>query len=167
MPDDPAARGYLIVGRIGRAVGLRGEVEIAVLSDAQQRFAVGSVLLLGDESREVTIRSSRKPDVRTIVAFEGIDDRTAVEALRGAALFIPPSAARPLDEGEFWDHDLVGCTVVTVDGRALGEVTDVLHQPSGELLEVGEHLIPLRSDVVREVVPRERITIEPLPGLLD
>jgi 16S rRNA processing protein RimM len=82
-------------------------------------------------------------------------------------LYIPASAARRLDEGEFWDHDLVGCVVVTTDGRELGPVSEVLHQPAGELLAVGDLLVPFIKDVVREVVPRERITIEPLPGLLD
>ena len=57
--------------------------------------------------------------------------------------------------------------VVTTDGRELGHVSDVLHQPSGELLAVGDHLIPLIKDVVREVVPGERITVDPIPGLLD
>lgn len=138
-----------------------------VLSDAPQRFEVGAHLLLGSPGRPVTIRSSRKQADRTIVAFEGIEDRTAAEALAGAELRIESSAARRLDEGEFWDHDLVGCLVVTVDGAEIGEVSDVLHQPAGELLVVGAHLIPLIRDVVREVVPGRRITIEPLPGLLD
>jgi 16S rRNA processing protein RimM len=158
---------HLLVGRIGRAVGLRGEVEIAVLSDAPDRFAAGATLLLTDALHEVTIGSSRKHNDRTVVMFEEFFDRTAVEGLRGAALYIPAAAARSLDEGEFWDHDLIGCRVVTVGGDVVGEVTDVLHQPSGELLEVGRHLIPLIRDVVREIVPGELITIEPLPGLLD
>lgn len=162
--DEPSR---LIVGRLGRAVGLRGEIEVAVLSDAPDRFAVGSRLLLSESERVVTIRSSRKQNARTIIAFDDVDDRTGAEMLGGAALYIEGSAARSLDEGEFWDHDLLGCTVVTVDGEQVGTVTDVLHQPTGELLVVGKHLIPLVSDVVREVVPRERITVDPIPGLLD
>jgi 16S rRNA processing protein RimM len=167
VPDEPAARGHLLVGRVGRAVGLRGEVEVLVLSDAPDRFGPGSSLLLGDALHDVTVRSSRRQKDRTIVTFDGFGDRTAAERLRGAALYIPPDAARSLGEGEYWDHDLIGCTVVTVDGDVVGKVTDVLHQPSGELLEVDEHLIPLISDVVRAIVPGERITIDPLPGLLE
>jgi 16S rRNA processing protein RimM len=164
---EPVNRSHLLVGRIGRAVGLKGEVEVLVLSDAPQRFAVGSHLLLGDAGRTVTIRSSRMQAGRTIVAFEAVEDRTAAERLTGAELRIEASAARRLDEGEFWDHDLVGCVVVTVDGVEVGEVSDVLHQPAGELLVVGDHLIPLIRDVVREVITGRRITIDPLPGLLD
>jgi 16S rRNA processing protein RimM len=83
---------------------------------------------------------------------------------------IPAEAARALDEDEYWDHDLIGCSVVTADGTAVGRVTDVLHQPASSILVVQgerEHLIPLIRDVVRSVEPGTRITIDPLPGLLD
>lgn len=160
-------RTFLLVGRLGRAVGLKGEIEVAVVSDAPDRFAVGSKVLCGEAHVEMTVRASRIQNGRTIVAFDEIADRTAAEAFTGAALYIPSAAARSLDEGEFWDHDLIGCRVVTVDGKTVGEVSDVLHQPAGELLVVGEHLVPLITDVVRAIVPGEQITIEPLPGLLD
>jgi 16S rRNA processing protein RimM len=153
------------VGQLGRAVGLKGEVEVLVLSDAPDRFSPGSVLKA--ETRTLTVRSVRKNKDRTVVAFEEITDRDGAEALKGAQLFIEAERARSLEADEYWDHDLIGCAVVTVDGREIGEVTDVLHQPAGELLVVGKHLVPLIRDVVRSVEPRVRITIDPLPGLLD
>lgn len=109
---------------------------------------------------------------RTIVAFDEITDRNAAEALNGTELVIDASDARALEEAEYWDHDLVGCAVVTTDASAVGEVVDVLHAGGNEVLVVradagAEHLIPLIADIVREVEPRVRITIEPMPGLLD
>ncbi len=154
-------------------MGLRGEVEVAVESDAPERFAPGSRLLTAE--RTLTVRTSRVHRDHTIVTFEQIDDRTGAESLRGVELFIDAADARPLEQGEYWDHDLVGCTVVTTDGRTIGDVTDVLHQAANEVLVVTgkgksterEYLIPLIGDVVRTVEPRTRITIEPFPGLLD
>jgi 16S rRNA processing protein RimM len=162
---------HLFVGRLGRAVGLRGEIEVAVESDAPGRFAVGAVVLLRDGARRLTVRSTRTHRDRTIVAFEGIDDRNAVEALRGAELVIPATDARGLEGAEYWDHDLIGCSVVTTDDIIVGEVVDVLHGGANEVLVIRgrgtEHLVPLVSDFVKSVEPGARITIEPIPGLLE
>ena len=159
---------HFTVGVIGRAVGLKGEVEVAVTSDAPDRFAPGSQLIAG--TRLLVVRSTRTQRDRMIVTFEGIDDRTRAEALRGAELMIPSEVARDLDADEYWDHDLIGCVVETLEGEEVGRVTDVLHQPSSSILVVRgerEHLVPLIRHVIRSVEPRKRITIDPIPGLLD
>jgi 16S rRNA processing protein RimM len=142
-----------------------------VSSDAPERFAVGATVLLDeDTARPLTVETSRTQGERTIVKFAEIDDRTAAEELKGAELVIPLAEARELSTDEYWDHDLIGCAVVTVDGEQVGEVTDVLHQPTGSLLTVsgenGDHLVPLIKDVIRSVTPGLRITIDPIPGLL-
>ena len=159
------------MGRLGRAVGLKGEIEVAVESDAPDRFAVGSTLTVRGSGRALTVRSTRTHRDRTIVTFDDVTDRNAAEALKGAELVIDASEARALEEAEFWDHDLVGCEVVTTDGARVGEVVDVLHAGSNEVLVVRgdgkEHLVPLIRDIVRDVQPRQRVTIDPMPGLLD
>jgi 16S rRNA processing protein RimM len=118
-----------------------------------------------EDGRVLVVRTSRRQNARTIVSFEGIDERNGAEALRGAVLVIPDEEARELEPDEFWDHDLIGSMVVTVSGEDVGVVDDVVHQPSGALLAVGKHLIPLVSDIVKDV-SSGRITIDPLPGLL-
>ena len=161
---------HLLVGRVGRAVGLKGEVEVLVLSDAPERFASGSQVDVAQTARVLTVGSTRKQGDRTVVKFAEIVDRDQAQELKGEELFISLAQARELDQDEYWDHDLIGCTVVTVDGREVGRVADVLHQPSGSLLSVEgesvEHLIPLIRSVIREVVPGQRIVIEPIAGLL-
>lgn len=146
-------------------------MDVQVISDAPERFASGSVVLRADTLQPLTVATSRRHGDRTIVSFEEIPDRTAAEGLRGTELLILASAARELEAGEFWDHDLIGCVVQTIDGAELGVVDDVLHQPAGELLSVrGEArtiLVPLVRTVIKHVSPRDRITIEPTPGLLD
>jgi 16S rRNA processing protein RimM len=105
------------------------------------------------------------------VAFEEVTDRTGAEALRGADLVVAAEHARALGPDEYWDHDLIGCSVDTIGGDEIGRVTDVLHAPANDVLVVAgpqrEHLIPLISDVVKTVEPGRRITIDPIPGLLE
>jgi 16S rRNA processing protein RimM len=140
---------------------LRGEVEIAVESDNPERFSVGSRF-----ANDLVIATSRVHNGRTIVSFENITDRDGAEELRGTVLEIERDEARALDDDEYWDHDLIGSTVVTLDGTVIGVVDDVVQQPAGSLLSVGEHLIPLVRDIVTSV-DDGRIVIDPLPGLLD
>jgi 16S rRNA processing protein RimM len=142
-------------------VGLKGEVEVTLETDNPERFAVGSRFNDG-----LVIATSRVHNGRTIVSFEGITDRNGAEALRGTVLEIEMDEARALDDDEYWDHDLIGSTVVTLDGTVIGVVDDVVQQPTGSLLSVGKHFIPLVRDVVKSV-EEERIVIDPIPGLLD
>jgi 16S rRNA processing protein RimM len=100
------------------------------------------------ESREVVRRSGT--DAKPILRLRGLDTREAVEALRGEPLLADRAAAPPLEEDEFWADDLVGLRVV--DGeREVGVVERVRELPSCEVLEVGELLIPLIEDAVRDV----------------
>src|SRR5919198_6584702 len=121
--------GAFLVGTVGRAVGLRGEVVVDVLSDNPQRFAPGSRLIEASSGRELTVRASRRNRNGTVVAFVEITDRPGAEALRGADLVVPATTARELNDHEYWDHELIGCEVVATDGRTLGRVADVLHTP--------------------------------------
>jgi 16S rRNA processing protein RimM len=159
------------VGIVGRAVGLRGEVEVSVQSDHPERFAVGASVLVRTGLRALRVATVRRNRRRTIVSFVEIADRAAAEALKGAELVIAAEDARELEPGEYWDHDLVGCVVITVDAEEVGTVTDVLHASANDVLVVTdgdrERLIPLVGDVVKSVEPGHKITIDPTPGLLD
>ncbi|HVL80144.1 MAG TPA: ribosome maturation factor RimM [Actinomycetota bacterium] len=163
---------HIVVGRIKRPVGLKGEVEVHVESDEPTRFQPGSRLLGGPDRRPLRISRSRVHGERRIVAFEDVGDRTAAEALGGMELFVPTSEVRELPEGEFWDFELVGCEVVSPEGERLGEVVAVMHPPGSDMLVIEadgrEHLVPL----VRALVPHvdrgaRRLTVDPIPGLLE
>ena len=129
------------------------------------------MLFVREGGRALTVRTTRTHRDRTIVSFEGVDDRNAADALKGAELVIPAAEARGLEGAEYWDHDLIGCTVVTTDDVTVGDVVDVLHGGANEVLVIRaagktEHLVPLVSDFVKNVEPGVRITIEPIPGML-
>ena len=112
------APGELEVGRIGRAHGLRGEVSITFVSNRPERAAPGAVLHAGD--RVLVIAAARQHQGKWLVQFEGVDDRSSAEALRGTILTAEPlTATAQLDDGEFWVHELIGSPVVDTAGNAL------------------------------------------------
>jgi 16S rRNA processing protein RimM len=166
----------LVVGRIGRAHGIKGEVGVEVRTDDPDlRFADGAQLLTDPPERgPLTVVETRWHSGRLLVRFKGVDDRTAAETLRGTLLVVEADeAARLEDPDEFYDHQLVGLAVVSTAGDAVGEVVDVLHLPAQDVLAIkradgAEVLVPF----VKELVPvidldARTVTVEPRPGLLD
>jgi 16S rRNA processing protein RimM len=94
-------------------------------------------------------------DAKPIVRLDGSASREDAEALRGEALLIANADLPALEEGEYWAHELEGCTVT--DGeRRIGTVERLVALPSCEALEVGDRLIPLVRDAVRSVDVRNR-----------
>ncbi len=170
----------IIVGRIGRPHGVRGEVIIGVRTDEPDlRFAVGAVVdvssveVADDASlKRLTVASARWHSGQLLVTFTGITDRTAVSELTGSWLSVDSSQLPDTgDPDEFRDHELVGLNVRTTGGEPVGVVTDVLHYGQ-DLLVVrraeGECLVPFVKEIVPEVDVRAGlVVIDPPPGLLD
>jgi 16S rRNA processing protein RimM len=160
----------VVVGRITKAHGLRGEVAVQVLSDNPDRFTEGAHVYLED-GRTLTVVAARWAGARMLVSFEGVPDRTAAEALRGRSLVVLRSMLPELADGEYWPHQLIGCEVLTEGGRSLGRVTDVIENPANDLWATTdddgvETLIPAIRDVVIEVdVGIGRILVRDIPGL--
>ena len=163
---------YVVVGRIGPAHGLRGEVFVEPLTDEpERRFATGSVLQTANGT--LTVEGSRTHSGRLVVRFEEIADRNTAEASRRTELrVVVDTTERPEDPEEFYDHQLVGLRVETPDGQAVGELARVEHNAAQDLLVIRttdrEVLFPFVSALVPEVdVPGGRIVIDDRPGLLD
>jgi 16S rRNA processing protein RimM len=118
------------------------------------------------------ITSARLQGARPIVGFEGCDRIEDAERLAGLELRVPEALLRPLAEGTYYQHQLIGCVVETDAGERIGEVARVDGGAAGSLLAIdgprGEILIPLAVDICTKVdVEARRITIEPPAGLLD
>ncbi|MCG5219063.1 ribosome maturation factor RimM [Streptosporangium sp. KLBMP 9127] len=164
----------LVVGRIGRPHGVRGEVSVDVRTDDPAlHYAQGSSLATEPPARgPLRIESVRAHTGSLLIRFEGVADRTAAEALRGTLLVVESDAAPPIeDPDEFYDHQLIGLTVVTVGGEQVGQVTDVLHHGQ-DLLVVrrgtGDVYVPFVRALVPEVdVEGGRLVVDAPPGLLD
>jgi 16S rRNA processing protein RimM len=172
----------VIIGRVGRPHGIRGEVVVGVRTDEPDlRFAVGAVVDASSDSdnetpadsTELTIVARRWHSGQLLVAFDGIADRTAVSELTGSWLSIDSSQLpETSDPDEFRDHDLIGLAVLTGDGATAGVVADVLHYGQDLLVvrrdEGQEFLVPFVKAIVPEVdLATGRLVIDPPPGLLD
>jgi 16S rRNA processing protein RimM len=128
LGDRPDDGPLLEVGRIAKAHGLNGEVNVALVTDRTERLDPGSVLQTDRGPLEVL--SSRRHQDRWLVRFRGHEDRTSAEQLRGLVLL-----AEPLDDpDELWVHELVGCRVVSSDGVDRGTVEGVQDNPAADLL---------------------------------
>jgi 16S rRNA processing protein RimM len=165
----------VVVGRVGRAHGIRGDVAVDVRTDEpERRFARHAVLRAG--SRQLTVSGSRWHSGRLLVTFAEVADRTAAEQLRGTLLEadIDPDEL-PTDEGEFYDRQLIGLEVRSAgaDADAIGQVVSVVHHGEQDTLVVrtraGEEiLVPFVTAIVPTVdLVGGYIVVAELPGLLN
>lgn len=166
----------LVVARIGRAHGIKGEVTVEVRTDEPElRLGPGAVLATEPASTgPLTIETGRVHSGRLLLRFEGVRDRTAAEALRNTLLIseVDPEEL-PEDPEEFYDHQLMDLDVVLADGTEIGRITEITHLPSQDLFIVErpdgtEVMIPFVEEIVSEIdLEEQRAVITPPPGLID
>jgi 16S rRNA processing protein RimM len=163
----------VIVGRIGRPHGIRGEVVVAVRTDEPDaRFVVGASL--DGEGKQLTVASRRWHSGLLLIGFQGIADRTAAAELANTWLSVDSAELPPTDDpDEFRDHELIGLNVRTTTGEDVGVVKDVLHHGQDVLVVQApqakqEHLVPFVKALVPEVdLQAGLLVIDPPPGLLN
>ncbi|MFE6778033.1 ribosome maturation factor RimM [Streptomyces sp. NPDC057702] len=166
----------LVVARVGRAHGIKGEVTVEVRTDEPElRLAPGSVLATEPAAvGPLTIETGRVHSGRLLLRFAGVSGRTGAEALRNVLLIaeVDPEEV-PEDPEEFYDHQLVDLDVVTVEGVLVGRIAEISHLPHHDLLIVrrpdgGEVMVPFVTEIVPEIdLTEQRAIIDPPPGLLD
>lgn len=183
-PTDVVAPAYMIVGRVRKAHGIRGELVVESLTaDPAVLFAVGARLLAGTAEgelvaadhpgpRELTVRRAKPFKGGWILRLAEIGDRTAAELWRSRYLLVPADAVTPPTQDEVYFHDLVGLRVERTDGAEIGHVEALYEVPQGILLEVrtatGTTMLPYRPEVVERVdMARRAMVVDPPDGLLD
>ncbi len=141
------------VGQVAGAYGLVGAVKVIPLTDFQDRFNAGAALILDGSEHEVEWCRPGQPGL--VVKLTGIDNRTMADLFRGRYLEVPEAAGRPLGEGRYYHHQLVGLPVLTGSGQPLGTIAEVLERPANDVWVsregTVEHLIPATRDAVLEV----------------
>ena len=161
----------VVIGRIGRAHGIRGELNVDIRTDEpERRFATGSSVICGD--RTLTVATARHHSGRLVVSFKEIADRTAAEGLHGKILEaeIDP-VETPDDPDEFYDHQLVGLEARSGEA-VVGIVTGFVHGPYQDTLTIEidgrEVFVPFVTALIPEVsVSGGFVTINEIEGLLD
>ncbi len=168
----------LVVGRIIRPHGVRGELAVEVRTDDPEvRLAPGAVLATEPVAAgPLTITQSRSHSGRFLLSFDGISDREQADELRGVMLVVDSADLEDIaDPDEFRDHQLIGLAVVDPGGEHVGEVADVLHYGQDLLVVAGsgpragtEILVPFVAELVPVVdLESGRLVIDPPAGLLD
>jgi 16S rRNA processing protein RimM len=137
-----------------------------------ERFGRLKRLFLGGDRRPATVRGTRPHQEHILLRLDSITDRTAAAELRGTYLYVPESEAVALPPGEYFVHQIVGLTVVTLGGETLGTIAEVLHTGSNDVYVVRDNgreiLLPATKEVVREIdLEAQIMRVELLPGLLD
>lgn len=164
----------VLVARVLRPHGLKGEVAVAVLSDVPGRLDPGSECLLvrrGEAAVAVRIASRRPLGKAVAIALAGFAGRDAAEELRGATLEVPTSRVPPAPPGSYWMHELLGCGAVDVRQGDLGVVVELVEHGGGWLLSIeGDRklLVPFVAEFLRGVdVGARRIELELPEGLIE
>jgi 16S rRNA processing protein RimM len=166
----------IVIARIARAWGIRGEVTAEILTDFPERFdEVAAVTLRrGASTRDAVLERFRFHKGRVLLKFEGVETMNDAMPLAGYDVVIPESDVFEItDDDVFFEFDLVGCSVELSDGEVVGQVGSILHTGAGELLSIvrdgrSDALVPFVEAICTEVdVDARRIVIDPPEGLLD
>jgi 16S rRNA processing protein RimM len=166
----------LVVGRILRPHGVRGEVVVDVRTDSPaQRYAAGTVLATDPAAAGPLIVAEVRPHQgRYLVTFEGIADRDVADGLRGVLLCVDSEAVpEPEDPDEFNDHQLIGLRAQNPEGEEIGTVVRINHAPASDLFSVRladgrEALVPFVRAIVPEVdLAAGRLVVTAPEGLFE
>ena len=165
----------LTVGEVTAPFGRLGEVKVRLETDFPNRFSRLRQVCLRRPSGAADlfdIEGVRLHKGQALLKLRGVDSIDAADSLRGALVQIRRQEAVSLPANEFYIHDLIGCEVVTAEGRVLGKLTSVLKSSANDVFVIGqgkdEILLPAIKEVVREVdLAQRRILVTPTPGLLE
>ena len=165
---------WATIGKVVALFGLQGELKVRLLTDIPNRFAQLGAVYVGSDHARYSIEHVRPYKGEMILLkFKGIDDADAAEALRNLDLDIPLSSLTKLPPDSYYQHDILGLHVVTLAGRELGTIVDIIVTGSNDVYVIkapdGQQvLIPAIKDVVKQIdLIRHTMHIDLLPGLLD
>jgi 16S rRNA processing protein RimM len=170
----PSPDAFLLVGLIVAPFGVRGQVKLRAITDRPEHLTRVKTIYLGDarSATQLTQLFEHKPGL-LVLSLKDVTTREAADDLRGTEVYIHEKDALPLDEDEYYLHQLYDLQVETVAGETLGRVREVLETGANEVLVVArpgqaDALIPMTREVVQQLdIAGGRIVIQPLPGLLD
>ncbi len=170
----PSKTEWATIGKIVAPFGIRGELKVFSLSDIPNRFAKLDAIYLGPDYMPYTITSVRpyKGDM-VILKLSGVDDANVADTLRNLDLSIPLDKLADLPPDSYYQHDIIGLLVLTLDGREIGTIVEIMVTGSNDVYVVkgvdGQQIpLPAIKDVIKQVdLIRRLMYIDPISGLLD
>jgi len=164
---------FLVVGKLRRPHGLRGEILLEILTDFPERLIANVEVYAGNEHQPLCIRSTRQHKQALLITFDGYDDRESVGELRNKFVHVRTDDRPPLPDGEYYFHELTGLKVVTDKGEYLGVLTNILETGANDVYivhppnEGKEILLPAIDPVILDIdLDQGQILVHILSGLI-
>lgn len=164
QPGEPV---FLVVGKLRRSHGVKGEMSMEILTDFPQRLRRHRTVYVGEKHEPLVIDSVRRQDQAMLIAFEGLEDCDVVARLRNQLVYVQASELPALPEGEYYYHQLIDLSVVDEQGRELGVLTEILETGANDVYVVTgadgkELLLPVLENVVLGVdLEKRQIRVRP------
>ena len=169
-PGEPE---FLAVGLLRKPHGVHGEMVMSVWTDFPERLEPGLKVFVGEEHRDLNIRSVRWHRQDLLISFQEYSNPEEIGVLRNQVLFVHRDAIPPLEEDEYYYHELIGLQVVQLEsGKVIGIITDILETGANDVFVIrGENgqeiLIPDIDEVISEIdIENHEVRILILPGLI-
>ncbi len=169
LPGEPA---FLAVGKLRHAHGVRGEILMEVLTDFPERLKPGITLYLDEGDRALQLTHCRHHNEGLLLTFQGLSTPEEVGLLRNQLLYVRADDRPPLEEGEFYQHQLINLSVVNDAGEPIGVVNEILETGASDVLVVRpatgpEVMIPMVDEFILEVdLECHQIKVHLIPGML-
>lgn len=164
---------FVAVGRLRRPHGVQGELLFEVWTDFPERLQPGITLYVGARHRPMHLLARRDLPHGLLLTLEGIHDRDQAGLLRNQVVYVPAASLPPLEDGDWYVHQVLGLHVVTDEGQPLGVLVEVFETGANDVLVVrrpdgSEALLPATDEVVLQVdFDHRTMTVHLLPGLLE
>lgn len=159
---------FLAVGRLRRTHGLKGEIIMDVLTDFPERLKAGKMVLVGEDHVEMMIRSLRPKDKQVLIAFEDAADLESARNFSNQYVFVRTTELPPLEDGEYYHHQLLGMKVYGKEEHFLGILDEILETGANDVYviihpESGEEILfPAVDEFILEIdIKQNRMVISP------
>ena len=163
-PGEPV---YLVIGRLRKPHGVMGEILMDVLTEFPERFDPQQTVYIGNEHRKMVVVGRRWHQDSLLIHLEGVNDCDQAGHFRNTLVYGTTSTSPKLPEGEYYQHELVGLTVLDESGETLGELTEILTTGSNDVYVVhtpagGEILLPALKSVILTIdLSAKRMIVKP------
>lgn len=169
-PGEPR---FLVIGKLRRPHGLRGELLMEVITDFPERIQPGVIVYAGDAHQPLRVQKRRLHNDGLLIAFEGVMDSEKIQELRNCLVYVRIDDRPNLPQGDYYHHQILGLNVVDENGAPLGRVVEILETGANDVLVIaqeeknGNFLLPYIDSVVRSIdLIGGRITVHLLPGIV-
>lgn len=160
----------VVIGEIVTTFGNKGEVKVRPYTDFPEHFEqMKEIYIAGPKGdcRMLKIESVRYHKGAVLIKFAGVDDMSSAETLRDSTLRISEAELIPLEEGEYYIHDILGIEMVTTEGEHLGKIKEVLRSPAHDVYVTERAMIPAVKEFVVSIdLDKREMVVRPVEGLV-